>query len=120
MEECSYFVCCPNSLTPYYLKTAHVWGFNAAGTIKLIRSPCKVPDFNQIWIWSTDFMRVPDIKFHGNPFSGRRADACGQMDGRDEGNRLLFFRKYANSPKMFRMFKYGYSFARKEASPLKE
>ena len=89
--ECSYFLCCPKSLTPYCLNTALVWGFNVAGAIKLIRSPCKVPDFNQIWIWSTDFMKVPDIKFHGNPSSGRRADAHGQMDRRDKGNRLFFF-----------------------------
>jgi len=72
-----------------------------------------VPDLNQIWIWLTGFKRVPNIKFHGNPSSGRRGGACGQMDGRDEGNRLFFPRKYAHAPKVVRICKYGYSFARK-------
>ena len=37
------------------------------------------------------FIKVPNIRFHGNPPSGCRADTCGQkgkqMDGHDECNR---------------------------------
>ena len=32
-------------------------------------------------------MKCPNIKFHGNPYSGSRAGTCGgQTDGCDEGN----------------------------------
>jgi hypothetical protein len=38
-------------------------------------------DFNQIWTFSTDFTKVPNIKFKVNPSSGSRVDKCGQTDG---------------------------------------
>ena len=41
-----------------------------------VECPTFVPDFNQIWI----FMKVPNIKFHGNPFSESRADTFGRTD----------------------------------------
>jgi len=31
-------------------------------------------------------IEVPDIKFHGNPPSGNRADTCEQTDGHDESS----------------------------------
>jgi len=40
-----------------------------------------VPDFNQIWIVSIDFLKVPIIKFHVNPSSGSCADTW-RTDGR--------------------------------------
>ena len=36
--------------------------------------------FKQIFIFSIDFRKVPYIKFHGSPFSGRRAETFGQAD----------------------------------------
>jgi hypothetical protein len=35
------------------------------------------------------FIEDPNIKFHLSPYSGTRADICGQMDGQDEGNRCF-------------------------------
>jgi len=47
------------------------------------------------------FVEVPNIKFHGNPSNGYRADHSGQTDRRtysyEEGN-LGAFRDYANAP----------------------
>jgi len=41
-------------------------------------------------------MKVPNIKFHGNPSSGGHADKDIRMDGHDEANRCfsLFMRTY--------------------------
>ena len=40
-----------------------------------------MPDYNQIWIFSTGFhSKLRNIKFHGNPSSRSRADTCGQTD----------------------------------------
>jgi hypothetical protein len=42
-----------------------------------------LPDFNQIWSFQTDILiKVPNIKFYGNPSSGGRA---GTREG--EGGR---------------------------------
>jgi len=44
-------------------------------------------------------MKVPSIKFHGNPSSRSRADTCGQTDGRtDMTNVMGIFRDYSNTP----------------------
>jgi len=36
------------------------------------------------------FIKVPNIKFYGNPSSGSLAYACDRTDGRDVGNKALF------------------------------
>ena len=41
-------------------------------------------NLNQIWILSTDFHNVPNIKFHVNPSSGSRADRRGGQTDRRE------------------------------------
>jgi hypothetical protein len=40
-----------------------------------------VSDFNQIWNPSKMFRRFLNVRFHENPFSGRRGVARGQTDG---------------------------------------
>ena len=40
--------------------------------------------FNQIWIFSTDFLIGFNIKFHENLSSRSRAVACGETDRRTE------------------------------------
>jgi len=53
-------------------------------------------DFNQIWILSTDFHKVHNIKFDRNPLSG---GSVVNTDGQtDEGKKC--FCDYANSPKL--------------------
>jgi len=43
-------------------------------------------DIKEIWIFSTDFHEVPNIKFHNNPFSDKQANTCGQTDRYDAAN----------------------------------
>ena len=38
-------------------------------------------DFDQTWIFSTDFDNYENIKFHVNSFSGNRIIPCGRTDG---------------------------------------
>jgi hypothetical protein len=45
--------------------------------------------FNKIWNLATDIHKVPNIKFHINPFSGKRTNSRGRTGGHDEGNRHL-------------------------------
>ena len=53
------------------------------------RSSCTVPlffsDFNETLIFSTDFEKSSNTKFHENPPSGSRAVPCGRIDGRTDG-----------------------------------
>ena len=66
-------------------------------SMKGLPSSCKVPDifarFQAIYIFSTIFVEVPSIKFHGNPSHGGRADTCGQtdrnMNGQNEENEFF-------------------------------
>jgi len=44
-----------------------------------------LPDFNQNWTFLQIFIEVPNIKFHGNPSGGSRADKCGQTDRKKDG-----------------------------------
>jgi hypothetical protein len=47
------------------------------------------------------FIKDPNIKFHGNPSSGGRADTCGQTDGRTDMTKLINdFGDYADAPKI--------------------
>jgi hypothetical protein len=52
----------------------------------VLRSSSKVTDFNQIWPFSI-FIKPANTKFQGDPSSGSRADACGETDGHDVGDR---------------------------------
>jgi hypothetical protein len=42
--------------------------------------PIFLPDFNTIWIFWADFLKVPNIRFQGNPSSGSHADTCRLTD----------------------------------------
>jgi len=37
-------------------------------------------DFNQVWIFSTDIYKIPNIKFHGNPSVESCTDTRGQLN----------------------------------------
>ena len=45
-----------------------------------VNYPLLLQDFNEIWIFSTDFRKLSNIKFHENPFTGKRVVLCGRMD----------------------------------------
>ena len=46
-----------------------------------VKYPFIFSDFNETWIFSTNFRKNVNIKFHQNPFSGSQAVSCGQTDG---------------------------------------
>ena len=52
-----------------------------------MKRPIFLSDVYQIGGSRQIFIKVPNIKFHGNPSSGSHADICGQTDGHDEANR---------------------------------
>jgi hypothetical protein len=45
-----------------------------------VRYPTLLPDFNEIWVFSTDFHKVPNFKFHRNLSNGSRADTYRETD----------------------------------------
>ena len=42
---------------------------------------------NQTWVFSTNFRKVPNIKFHGNISGGNRDDICARKDKRTKKGR---------------------------------
>ena len=50
-----------------------------------VQYPLFLSDFNETWIFSTDFRNI-HIKFHETPYSGGRVVPCGQTDWHDEVN----------------------------------
>lgn len=69
----------------WYHFTPLLWQFNVAGNNKMyllihVKWLKFLPDFNQIWIFYTYFIEIPDIKFHGNSSCVSRSDAHAQMD----------------------------------------
>jgi hypothetical protein len=100
---CLYVIGYRNSLIPFHSKKVLLWHLNVADNNKTylgfrVRYPIFLPDFNQIWIFSTDLHKVLSIRFHGNTSSGSRADTCGQAD---MTKTIRAFRHCANAPKLY-------------------
>jgi len=100
---CLYLIGYRNSLIPFHSKKVLLWRLNIADNNKTflslhVRYPIFLPDFNEIWIFSTDLHKVPSIRFHGNTSSESRADACGQAD---MTKTIRAFRHCANTPKLY-------------------
>lgn len=51
-----------------------------------VKCPIFFPDCNQTRIFSTDFNKAPNIKFHDNPSTWSRAVTCQQTARHDDGN----------------------------------
>jgi hypothetical protein len=71
-------------------------------TMYICHSSLKYPlissDFNEAWIFSTDFLLFTNIKFHKNPSSGNRVVPCVQTVGWTDMTKLIFvFRNYAKT-----------------------
>jgi len=62
-----------------------------------VKYPLLLSDFNETWIFSTDFRQIlPNIKFHENPSSWSLAFQAG---GRTDITKLIVaFRNFANAP----------------------
>ena len=70
---CLYPLDCRNSLIQFHSKRARLWRFNVTGNNKTywyFLFPL-VTKFGFCW---RVLIKVPSIRFHGNPFSGSRAD----------------------------------------------
>jgi len=46
-----------------------------------VKYPPLVSYLKQTWIWSTDFVEVPNVKFHENPLTGSRVVEWKCSDG---------------------------------------
>ena len=64
-----------------------------------VKYPSFLQNFNETWIFSTDFRKNSDIKFHQNPSSGNRVVPCGQTEGRTDMMKLIIaFHNFAKAP----------------------
>jgi hypothetical protein len=66
-----------------------------------VRSPLFLADFNENWIFLTDFRKIFKYQIQWNSFSGRGVGPCGQTDGRTDGltKPIVAFRNFASAPK---------------------
>ena len=75
----------PNSQMAFHSKRPILCRFNVARNGRTyvgrhVKPPICFPDFNQIWIFSTDFHGSPIIKFHRNQSNGSRRGTCRLTD----------------------------------------
>jgi hypothetical protein len=65
-----------------------------------VKCPLFMSDFNETWIFLTDFRKYSNIKFRGNSSSGRRGVLRWRTDGRIDMTKLtVAFPNFANAPK---------------------
>jgi hypothetical protein len=65
-----------------------------------VKFPLFLSGFNETLIFSTDFRKISNIKFHQSPSSWSRVVPCGRTDGHTDMTKLtIAFRNFANAPK---------------------
>jgi hypothetical protein len=63
-----------------------------------VKYPLFLPDFNEIWIFWTDFRKI--LKFHENTSFGSRVVPGGRMNRWGDTTKLIVaFRNFENAPK---------------------
>ena len=77
-----------------------------------IMYPLFLSDFDEAWIFPTDFQKYSNIKFHENPSNGSRVVPCGRTDGRrgrqtDRTKLIVAFRNFTNAPNKVLIFCYN-------------
>jgi hypothetical protein len=60
-----------------------------------VRCPLSLSDFNETWIFSTDFQETFNVKYHQNPSSRSQLHADGQTDVKI----IVALRNFASAPK---------------------
>ena len=85
-----------NFLKLFYSKQN--WGrYNKNMCIGLrVKYPLSLPDLNETRIFSTDFRKSKNLKFHENPFSVSRVVSYGQTH---VTKLIVAFRNFAKAPK---------------------
>jgi hypothetical protein len=84
----------PNSLIIFHSKITLLWGFSVAGNKTYSGIHVKFPILNKLGSSQQTFIKVSNIKFHGNPSSGSRSEAFRLA----EMTELIgVFRDYANA-----------------------
>lgn len=87
IQQCDPFaLLCYKSLSTMLLLWFYVTGNNQTYLVVHVMCPIFLSDFNQIWTFLIVFIKVLNIKFHGNSSNGSQADTWGQMDRHDEAN----------------------------------
>ena len=65
-----------------------------------VKYPILLSDFNEIWVFSTDFQKIFKYSFSWNPFSESQVP-CAPTDGRTDMTQLIVaFNNFANAPKI--------------------
>jgi len=82
-----YSVYC-DSVFKVCMKTFLILRRNERGIIKLyiglhVKRPLLLSDFNENLTFSTDFLKILNIKLHENPYCGSRVVTCGRTDRHD-------------------------------------
>jgi hypothetical protein len=88
-----------NSLIPFQLKRALLWQFNVPSNKKTcldlhLKCLMVLPDFNQIWIFMTDFHRSPKYQMSWKSINWELYWYMWQLDRHDKGKVL-----HVNRPK---------------------
>jgi len=66
-----------------------------------VKYPLFLFDFNETWIFLTDFEKISNIKFHENPSGGGGGGCSMRTDRRTDMTKLIVSLRYnANAPKM--------------------
>jgi hypothetical protein len=61
-----------------------------------VKYPLFLSDFNGTWNFSSDFLKIPDIKFYEEPSSGSRVAPYGRTD---MTTLIVALRSFANATK---------------------
>jgi len=87
-KSCRIYSAYCDSVFKVCMKTFLILRRNERGIIKLyiglhVKRPLLLSDFNENLTFSTDFLKILNIKLHENPYCGSRVVTCGRTDRHD-------------------------------------
>ena len=68
----------------FYEELSEIW--SKMLRVLHVRYPILLSDFNQTWVFYTDFLKILKIEFHENPSRENRVAPCGRTDRHGEAN----------------------------------